>query len=91
MTRTAPAARLLTIVVGVTLMLATPSLVVGQGASDPFAALSVQRLAQRVAAPDFVFVTAEGRAGRIVGRVPGERDWSTEDARRLVEALLDAR
>ena len=31
------------------------------------------------------------RAGRIVGRVPGERDWSTEDARRLVEALLDAR
>lgn len=31
------------------------------------------------------------RAGRIVGRVRGERDWSTEDARRLVEALLSAR
>jgi peroxiredoxin len=31
------------------------------------------------------------RAGRIVGRVRGERDWSTEDARRLVEALLEAR
>ena len=31
------------------------------------------------------------RAGRIVGRVRGERDWSTEDARRLVEALLDTR
>lgn len=30
------------------------------------------------------------RAGRIVGRVRGERDWSTEDARRLVEALLSA-
>lgn len=31
------------------------------------------------------------RAGRIVGRVRGERDWSTEDARRLVETLLEAR
>jgi peroxiredoxin len=31
------------------------------------------------------------RAGRIVGRARGERDWSTEDARRLVEALLAAR
>ena len=31
------------------------------------------------------------RAGRIVGRVRGERDWSTEDARRLVEALLNVR
>ncbi len=31
------------------------------------------------------------RAGRIVGRVRGERDWSTEDARRLVETLLNAR
>jgi peroxiredoxin len=31
------------------------------------------------------------RTGRIVGRVRGERDWSTEDAHRLVEALLDAR
>lgn len=31
------------------------------------------------------------RAGRIVGRARGERDWSTEDARRLVEALLEAR
>jgi peroxiredoxin len=31
------------------------------------------------------------RAGRIVGRVRGERDWSTEDARGLVETLLEAR
>jgi peroxiredoxin len=31
------------------------------------------------------------RAGRIVGRVRGERDWSTDDARRLVETLLSAR
>jgi len=28
------------------------------------------------------------RAGRVVGRVRGERPWDTEDARRLVEALL---
>jgi peroxiredoxin len=28
------------------------------------------------------------RAGRIVGRIRGERDWSTEAARRLVEWLL---
>ena len=28
------------------------------------------------------------RAGRVVGRIRGERDWSTEDARRLVERLL---
>jgi peroxiredoxin len=28
------------------------------------------------------------RTGRIVGRVPGERDWSSPDARRLVEWLL---
>lgn len=31
------------------------------------------------------------RAGRIVGRVRGERDWLTNDARRLVETLLKAR
>lgn len=30
------------------------------------------------------------RAGQVVGRVRGERDWSTEDARRLVNALLSA-
>lgn len=29
------------------------------------------------------------RAGRIVGRVPGERDWSTPEARRLVQWLLE--
>jgi peroxiredoxin len=29
------------------------------------------------------------RAGRIVGRVPGERDWRTPEARRLVEWLLE--
>ena len=28
------------------------------------------------------------RVGRIVGRVPGERDWTSPDARRLVEWLL---
>ena len=28
------------------------------------------------------------RAGRIVGRVKGERDWATDDAQRLVEVLL---
>lgn len=28
------------------------------------------------------------RAGRIVGRVPGERDWSAPAARALVEWLL---
>jgi hypothetical protein len=28
------------------------------------------------------------RQGRIVGRVPGERDWSTRAAHRLVEWLL---
>lgn len=28
------------------------------------------------------------RAGRIVGRIRGERDWATADARRLLEALL---
>ena len=30
------------------------------------------------------------RAGRVVGKVRGERDWATDDARRLVEALLAA-
>ena len=29
------------------------------------------------------------RDGRIVGRVPGERDWSSPGARRLVEWLLE--
>ena len=28
------------------------------------------------------------RAGRVVGRARGERDWATDDARRLVELLL---
>lgn len=28
------------------------------------------------------------RAGRVVGRVLGERDWNTPEARRLVEWLL---
>ncbi len=31
------------------------------------------------------------REGRIVGRVRGERDWGTDDARRLVEVLLSRR
>ena len=33
------------------------------------------------------------RAGRMVGRVPGERDWNSPEAHRLVEWLLawDAR
>jgi len=29
------------------------------------------------------------RGGMIVGRVPGERDWRTPEARRLVEWLLE--
>lgn len=29
------------------------------------------------------------RAGRVVGRVRGERDWASEAARRLVDALLE--
>jgi peroxiredoxin len=28
------------------------------------------------------------RAGRMVGRVRGERNWRTDDARRLVETLV---
>ena len=28
------------------------------------------------------------RVGRVVGRVRGERDWGTEAANRLIEALL---
>jgi hypothetical protein len=28
------------------------------------------------------------RAGRIVGRIPGERDWRSPEARRLIEWLL---
>lgn len=31
------------------------------------------------------------RQGRIVGRVPGERDWNAPEARRLVEWLLEGR
>ena len=31
------------------------------------------------------------REGRIVGRVPGERDWSAPEARRLVDWLLGQR
>jgi hypothetical protein len=31
------------------------------------------------------------RTGRMVGRVRGERDWSTPEAHRLVETLLNAR
>jgi len=31
------------------------------------------------------------REGRIVGRVPGERDWSAPEARRLVDWLLEQR
>jgi hypothetical protein len=30
------------------------------------------------------------RAGQIVGRVRGERDWDSDNARRLVEVLLGA-
>lgn len=31
------------------------------------------------------------RDGRIVGRVPGEREWSSAEARRLVEWLMEQR
>ena len=30
------------------------------------------------------------RSGRIRGRIQGERDWGSEDARRLVEWLLES-
>jgi peroxiredoxin len=30
------------------------------------------------------------RAGRVVGRVPGERDWISPEAHRLVDRLLAA-
>ena len=31
------------------------------------------------------------RAGTVVGRLRGERDWDTDDARRLVESLLETK
>ena len=31
------------------------------------------------------------RAGTVVGRLRGERDWGTDDARRLVESLLETK
>ena len=44
---------------------AAPSTAVGQGVRDPFEAMSVQRLAEPVAAPELAFLTAEGRAARL--------------------------
>ena len=31
------------------------------------------------------------RAGTVVGRVRGERDWDTDDARRLLQSLLETK
>ena len=31
------------------------------------------------------------RGGRMVGRVPGERDWTRPEARRLIDWLLEQR
>ena len=71
MTRTARPTWLLVVLVGtvasaLTFMLAAaPSTVAGQGARDPFEAMSVQRPAEPVPAPDLVFLTAEGREARL--------------------------
>jgi len=69
MTRTARLARLLAaraIAPALMLMLAAAlPTALGQTARDPFEAMSVQRLAEPVAAPDLAFLTAEGREARL--------------------------
>lgn len=71
MTRAARSIRLLVVLMGtvapaLTLVLAAPpSTAVGEPARDPFDAMSVHRPAEPVAAPDLVFVTAEGREARL--------------------------
>jgi hypothetical protein len=56
----------MTTAVALAFMLVTPATVIGQGAGgDLFAAMSIERPAQPVAAPDLVFVTAEGREARL--------------------------
>lgn len=47
--------------VAIALLGASPS----AEAKDPFEAMSVQRLAEPVAAPDLAFLTAEGREARL--------------------------
>lgn len=46
-------------------MVTIPPPTAGQGPGDPFAAMSIERPAQPVAAPDVVFVTAAGREARL--------------------------
>jgi hypothetical protein len=71
MTRAARPARLLvglvrTVAPALILMLAAaPSTALGQGARDPFEAMSVQRPAEPIAAPDLAFLTVEGREVRL--------------------------
>ncbi len=47
------------------MLAAAPSTALGQGAGDPFEAMSVQRPAEPIAAPDLVFLTVEGREARL--------------------------
>ena len=71
MTRTARPTWLLVVLVGtvasaLTFMLAAAaSTAVDQPARDPFEAMSVQRPAEQVAAPNLAFLTAEGREARL--------------------------
>ncbi len=66
MTRTARLTRLLVGAPALILVLApAPSTALGQAARDPFEAMSVQRLAEPVAAPELAFLTAEGREARL--------------------------
>ena len=71
MTRAARHAWLLVVLGGtvaaalILMLVAAPSTAVGQGVRDPFEAMSVQRLAAPVAAPELAFLTAEGREARL--------------------------
>jgi cytochrome oxidase Cu insertion factor (SCO1/SenC/PrrC family) len=51
----------LTLAIAIALLLGAPP----AEAKDPFEAMSVQRPADPVAAPDLVFITAEGREARL--------------------------
>ena len=71
MTRTARPTRLRVVLVGtvapalILVLVAASSTALRQAASDPFEAMSVQRPAELVAAPDLAFLTAEGREARL--------------------------
>ena len=59
------------------------------GTEDPFAAMGVQRPANPAPAPELALPSLDGRTVRIKGLVRGERDWQGEEARRLVQQLLE--